>query len=246
MHHSEDKRDYKILIVDDKHELRMLLSRYIRKWFNAEILEAENGKKALEMIRKNRGIKLVLLDVMMPELDGVQTAKAIRQDYPDREFKICMITAKADETSVMELILEGIDDYVVKPVDEDILQQKLTCLMKQDFDVGNPPFSTINANIECIALNLQNRPLSIVKMSEYHVVVDTDISFEKGGILMISSEYLNQIVGHKFNFYIKLMASRKVTEKVYRSTGVFIALSEHIRKKLRTLTIRGEKVEDGQ
>lgn len=102
--------DYRILIADDEAEIRQLLRLYLEK-DGYSVLEADNGKTALSICKKEK-IDLVLLDIMMPDLNGYQVIKEIRSES---NIPVIMISAKGqDEDKILGLDL-GADDYIVKP-----------------------------------------------------------------------------------------------------------------------------------
>jgi len=101
---------YKVLVADDESEIRQLLSLYLEK-DGYQVYEAENGKKAVEICEKEQ-IDLALLDIMMPELNGYQVIKKIREK---NNIPVIMISAKGqDEDKILGLDL-GADDYITKP-----------------------------------------------------------------------------------------------------------------------------------
>ena len=102
-----------ILIVDDHSDIRRLLSITLGKEF--QILEAEDGASALEIIR-NHHPKAVLLDVMMPgELDGLQVLDAIKADPATSHTLVAMITARGQSADHDEARRRGADAYFIKP-----------------------------------------------------------------------------------------------------------------------------------
>lgn len=105
----------RILIVDDISDNRtILLRRFQRQGF--EVLEADNGLKALELI-ESQEFDLVLLDVMMPGIDGIETLKRIRDLKSASELPVIMVTAKSESENIVESLGLGANDYVTKPVD---------------------------------------------------------------------------------------------------------------------------------
>ena len=103
----------KILVVDDESRMRKLVRDFLVKQ-NFEVLEAGDGEEALDVFYKNKDIALIILDVMMPKMDGWQVCREIRKKS---NVPIIMITAKV-ETFDKVLGLElGADDYIVKPFD---------------------------------------------------------------------------------------------------------------------------------
>lgn len=100
----------KILIVDDEERIRRLLNMYLTRE-NYEIAEAENGQEALELAL-NEEFNCILLDIMMPEMDGIEVAKRLRNE---KSTPIIMLTAKGEENNRVEGFEVGADDYIVKP-----------------------------------------------------------------------------------------------------------------------------------
>jgi two-component system response regulator ResD len=100
----------KILIVDDEERIRKLLNMYLARE-NYEITEAENGKQALELALTEE-FNCILLDLMMPEMDGIEVAKRLRDE---KSTPIIMLTAKGEENNRVEGFEVGADDYIVKP-----------------------------------------------------------------------------------------------------------------------------------
>jgi CheY-like chemotaxis protein len=110
----------KVLIVDDDirniFAMTSLLERH-----KMEILSAERGQQALEIIQETSGIDVVLMDIMMPEMDGYEIMRAIRDLYGFKELPIIALTAKAMKGDREKCIEAGASDYISKPVDTDRL-----------------------------------------------------------------------------------------------------------------------------
>jgi diguanylate cyclase (GGDEF)-like protein len=107
--------EHTLLIVDDIAENRAILTRrFGRKGF--QTVEAETGQQALDLIDE-RAFQLVLLDVMMPGLDGVEVLKRIRQKHDPMQLPVIMVTAKSDGSDVAKALEVGANDYITKPVD---------------------------------------------------------------------------------------------------------------------------------
>jgi diguanylate cyclase (GGDEF)-like protein len=105
----------RILIVDDISDNRtILLRRFQRQGF--EVVEADSGLKALELI-DSQDFDLVLLDVMMPGIDGIETLKRIRSQRSASALPVIMVTAKSESENIVESLGLGANDYVTKPVD---------------------------------------------------------------------------------------------------------------------------------
>ena len=101
----------KILVVDDESRMRKLVKDFLVK-AGYEILEAGDGEQAIDIFMANKDIALILLDVMMPKMDGFETCKEIRK-YSD--VPIIMLTAKSDERDELAGFGLGVDEYITKP-----------------------------------------------------------------------------------------------------------------------------------
>jgi len=105
-----------ILIVDDDMRNMFALSKLLKDR-QMTVLKAENGKKALDLLNKNTGIDLVLMDIMMPVMDGYEAIRQIRKDKHYKKVPIIALTAKAMKQDKADCIQAGANDYLVKPVD---------------------------------------------------------------------------------------------------------------------------------
>jgi CheY-like chemotaxis protein len=106
----------KVLIVDD--DVRNVFALTSALEANGmEVLFAENGREGVELLRANGDVDLVLMDVMMPELDGYETTQAIRQLPEFERLPIIALTAKAMKGDRERSIAAGASDYIAKPVD---------------------------------------------------------------------------------------------------------------------------------
>jgi CheY-like chemotaxis protein len=86
-----------------------------------EVVFAENGKEALEALKENGDVDLVLMDIMMPEMDGYEAMQAVRKIPRFKELPIISLTAKAMKGDREKSIASGASDYITKPVDNDQL-----------------------------------------------------------------------------------------------------------------------------
>jgi CheY-like chemotaxis protein len=121
LHSAEEVfKDKKILIVDDDVRNVFALTSVLEA-HGMEVLYAENGRDGIDVLRSNPEIDLVLMDIMMPELDGYQTTRAIREDAAFKLLPIISLTAKAMKGDREKAIAAGASDYITKPVDTDQL-----------------------------------------------------------------------------------------------------------------------------
>jgi CheY-like chemotaxis protein/signal transduction histidine kinase/CHASE3 domain sensor protein len=110
----------KILIVDDDLRNIFALTSFLES-YQMQVLFAENGRDGIEMLQTNPDINIVLMDIMMPEMDGYETTRAIRQQQQFRSLPIIALTAKAMPGDREKCIEAGASDYITKPVDTEQL-----------------------------------------------------------------------------------------------------------------------------
>jgi hypothetical protein len=113
-------KEKKILIVDDDVRNVFALTSVLEA-HGMEVVYAENGKDGIELLQRNPDVDLVLMDIMMPELDGYQTIAAIRGEEAFKQLPIISLTAKAMKGDREKSISAGASDYITKPVDTDQL-----------------------------------------------------------------------------------------------------------------------------
>jgi len=114
----------KVLVVDDDMINRMLLKTLLKKNPKvSEIIEAENGSDALDKIKKNPNINLILLDIMMPIVDGIEFLKIFRLDMENAHIPVIVLST--DDTRKTEVFDSGANDFLRKPVKEEMLTAKI-------------------------------------------------------------------------------------------------------------------------
>ena len=117
-----------ILVVDDESRMRKLLKDFLSAK-GYKILEAEDGEKAIEVFEENRNkIKLILLDVMMPKLDGWSVLRKIRQES---NLPVIMLTARGEEQDELFGFELGVDEYISKPFSPKILVARVEAIIKR-------------------------------------------------------------------------------------------------------------------
>ena len=117
----------KILVVDDESRMRKLVRDFLSKK-NFDVIEAENGEQAVDVFFESKGISLIILDVMMPKMDGWQVCREIRQ-YS--KVPIIMLTAKSDEKDELLGFELGVDEYISKPFSPKILVARVEAILRR-------------------------------------------------------------------------------------------------------------------
>ena len=117
----------KILVVDDESRMRKLVRDFLEKQ-NFAVLEAGDGSEALDIFFDNQDIALIILDVMMPKMDGWQVCREVR-GYS--EVPIIMLTARSDERDELQGFELGVDEYISKPFSPKILVARVEAILRR-------------------------------------------------------------------------------------------------------------------
>lgn len=117
----------KILVVDDEARMRKLVRDFLVKG-GYEVIEAEDGSQALDIFFEQKDIALIILDVMMPQIDGFSVCREIRE-YS--KVPIIMLTAKGDERDELQGFKLGVDEYISKPFSPKILVARVEAILRR-------------------------------------------------------------------------------------------------------------------
>ncbi len=115
----------KALVADDSRAVRMILAKTLKE-LGYEVCEAANGRQALEvMAAEKASVTLVLADWNMPEINGLELLKRLRQDPALRSLAVIMVTTETELDQMVTALEAGANEYVMKPFTKDILVEKL-------------------------------------------------------------------------------------------------------------------------
>ena len=117
----------KVLVVDDESRMRKLVSDFLTKK-DFVVVEAGDGEEAVDLFFEQKDISLIIMDVMMPKMDGYEAVKTIRQ-YS--QVPIIMLTAKSEERDELQGFQLGIDEYISKPFSPKILVARVEALLRR-------------------------------------------------------------------------------------------------------------------
>jgi len=134
----------KILVVDDESRMRKLVSDFLHHE-GYTVVEAEDGEKAVDIFFEQGDIALIILDVMMPKMDGWQVCREIRRHS---EVPIIMLTAKSDEKDELQGFELGVDEYISKPFSPKILMARVEAILRRAGATGDDSFEVGGIKID--------------------------------------------------------------------------------------------------
>lgn len=183
----------KILVVDDESRMRKLVNDFLsHKNFN--VVEAADGEEALDVFFENKDIALVILDVMMPKMDGWQVCKEIRQ-YS--KVPIIMLTAKDSERDELLGYELGIDEYITKPFSPKILVARVEAVLRrtsnlQDSDVIHAGAIEMDVNAHMVKVDGEPIELSFKEFELLHYFVMNQ------GVALSREKILNNVWNYDY------------------------------------------------
>lgn len=208
----------KILVADDESRMRKLVKDFLIK-SNFEVLEAEDGSQALDLFYATKDIALIILDVMMPKMDGWQVCREIRS-YS--QVPIIMLTAKSDERDELLGFELGVDEYISKPFSPKILVARVNAILRRT--LGNTAGDVIEAGDIKI-----DKAAHIVKINDKMI----DLSYKEFELLSYFVE--NQGIA---------LSREKILNNVwnYDYFGDARTIDTHVKKLRSKLGDRGEYI----
>lgn len=182
-----------VLIVDDESRMRKLIKDFLIKK-EYKILEAEDGEEALEVFHNNAPqINLILLDVMMPKLDGWSVLRQIRQDS---NVPIIMLTARGEEQDELFGFELGVDEYIAKPFSPKILVARVDALLKRTAKVSENVYEIggieIDADGRTVKVDSKTIELSLREYELLKYLVDNK------GIALSRDKILSNVWNYDF------------------------------------------------
>ncbi len=214
----------KILIVDDDKDIVELLSIYVKNE-GYDVEKAYNGKEAITKINTNPDIDLMILDVMMPQLDGMAVVRAVRKDS---QIPILMLSAKTDDLDKIQGLVQGADDYVTKPFNPlEVMARVKSLLRRSQHEVKNNEPDQIE--IGSLIIKKDSHEVETVNGKEISL---TALEF---GILYLLASHPNRV-----------FSADEIFERVWQQESVVSAKTvmvhvSHLRDKIEEAT-GGEKV----
>ena len=194
----------KVLVLEDEANIRGFIVINLRR-AGYEVVEAESGEEALEKLKAQKDIRVALLDVMLPGIDGFEVCRRLRAN--DANIGIIMLTARSQEMDKVTGLMTGADDYVTKPFSPAELTARVDPLMRRSGgaepaeksgELTSPPF-TLNLRNRTLEKNGQRVKLTQV---EYGLM---KLFMENPGKALSREEILDTVWGHDYFGELKIV-----------------------------------------
>ena len=191
----------KVLVLEDESSIRSFIVINLRR-AGYEVIEAETGEEALEKLKEHADVRVALLDIMLPGIDGFEVCRRIRAT--NATIGIIMLTARSQEMDKVTGLMTGADDYVTKPFSPAELTARVDALMRRSGgavdagEIDQPPF-LLNTRNRTLEKNGQRIKLTQV---EYSIM---KMFMENPGKALSREEILDMVWGHDYFGELKIV-----------------------------------------
>ena len=192
----------KVLVLEDESSIRSFIVINLRR-AGYQVVEAESGEQALELLSQHSDVRVALLDMMLPGIDGFEVCRRIRAT--NSRIGIIMLTARSQEMDKVTGLMTGADDYVTKPFSPAELTARVDALMRRSGggtveagEISQPPF-LLNTRNRTLEKNGQRVKLTQV---EYSIV---KMFMENPGKALSREEILDAVWGHDYFGELKIV-----------------------------------------
>ena len=222
MSNDKIKKKTKVLVVDDEEDIIELL-KYHLKQQGYDVYTAVNGREAID-IAKDSLPDLIILDIMMPEMDGIEAFKALKKVSGLEETIMIFLSARKEEHMQITGLDLGADDYIVKPIRPVLLQSKIEALLRrnkknntkltyQEFSIDLEAFCVLKNNDEIILTKKEFQLFSLLAESPGKVILREDIMKKVWGE--------DLIVGDRtIDVHIRMLRKKLDTDKIMTVKGI--------------------------
>jgi two-component system alkaline phosphatase synthesis response regulator PhoP len=160
----KDKKQYKILVVDDEKDIQEFIEYNLKKE-GYEVFLANNGIEAIEEAKRIKP-DLILMDVMMPQMDGIQACQQIKANPSLNKIFIVFLTARAEEYSELAGFDAGADDYIAKPIKPKLLLTRLSAILRRKENNNNESGEVENVKLTVKGLIIDRDTFLVYKGTE--------------------------------------------------------------------------------
>jgi DNA-binding response OmpR family regulator len=230
----------KILVVDDAKSIRNLLKSILEN-DGHEVEKVATGIRTLEVLLEKNEFDLVLLDIGLPDINGLEVMKKLNEIGCEKPA-ICFVTGQQDQKIVgLALALGGVD-FIVKPIDILVFREKMRKLLGGDVDT----IAKIKTNLKAEILESPDQVyLTIIELSELGLLMTSSRDVKENSFINVLSKTLERLTGEDFTLPCLVQSvTKRERRNVFEIQCDFVGFHESKRQKIRQLTIRGKQIRD--
>lgn len=211
-----------ILLVDDEENIRHLLGAYLKKE-GYNIFHSDNGRRAIEILQRE-SIQLVVLDIMMPVMDGFEALKIIRSKW---DIPVIMLSAKAEDEDKLFALGFGADNYETKPFSPKVLVAKIKALIKRSYAEAKD--TNLGITIEDLYIDAEGHRVSIqdqdinLSPTEFSLLI---YLIDNKNIVLSREQILTKIWGYDFEGDIRVVDTtiKRLREKLKHMNKIIVTV----------------------
>ena len=182
----------RILVVDDESRMRKLVKDFLSK-SEYEVIEAEDGNQAVDIFFSEKGIDLVILDVMMPGMDGWEVCREIRKHS---QVPIIMLTARSDERDELTGFELGVDEYITKPFSPKILVARVEAIMRRSGNAVSEQIEIGGISVDKVAHTVKVDGKNVdLSFKEFELL---EYFMENKGVALSREKILNSVWNYDY------------------------------------------------
>ncbi|MDB2447386.1 response regulator transcription factor [bacterium] len=228
-------KQHRILVVDDAPETTLMMKTILTQ-AGYKVLTASKGQEALNFLYVNKNIRLVFLDIMLPDMSGYDIMKEISKLEHKSLVKVCFLSGKNKKEDVALAISLGGNDYIVKPVDKELVLDKVRTLF------GEAPlaqFANLKVTYSAEFEDEKIKPdILIMEISEEGLLLRSSARLAENEGFEITSAPLKDALGLSDRFMIRVTECQKQKLGQYICKTVWIGLKENEATAIRSIVIR--------
>ncbi|MDD9951116.1 MAG: response regulator [Zetaproteobacteria bacterium] len=227
------------IIVADDVPMMCQLAAAILKNAGHTVYEVHSGQALIKKIQEIPEIELALVDIGMPDLNGIQAAKQLRSERDVDQLKICFVSGNRDKKTVVEALQNGGNDYIMKPIDPEILLSKVRKLLGI---TDQAQFASIPAALQAEIVGIPFKAtLKIFEISEVSAMVESPFELTESSMIDLESTKLNQLFEEQAVLKCKVTRCEKKKD-LFVSSCEFVGMVDGVRDKIRALVIKAQKL----
>lgn len=228
----------KVLVIDDSKTTQGLIKKVLSKLPDLDLIQAFDGKEGISSIIENRDLDLVLIDITMPKINGIEVLKLINKTMPDRKFKICMLSARNTMDYVTNCLEFGCDDYIIKPFDISRFSNKIKYFLGTTRKKEITTTYQKKVQLEASPVNSPFKvPLLITKITEYDLYFISPIKVLPNTTLSIKINSFSPVFEKKDSINL-IIRSFDIIDNKFHVTARFIDLTKNEENELRAFVIK--------
>jgi len=232
----------KVLVIDDSITTQNLIEKVLIRDSDIEIIQAHNGEEGINKLIEHTDIKLALIDITMPDLDGIELLKLIKKYFNKREFKISMMSGRNTENYIKKCLTLGCDDYIIKPFDLERFKNKVKYYLgkssQKEIHTTYKKDVSFTAALDDTSFEFN---FHFTTITEYDTNFISPIGMKENSLIKIKLPSEQKIFTQKKSIELMIKTVEQSANNDYICSARFINLTQLEEQELRAFVINDYK-----